>query len=279
MGVAVGDFNNDGFVDIYRTGLNGAVLLRNNGNGTFTDVTKASRRRGSRRLGRVGDVLRLRPRRLARSVRRQLPDLQRRRRHPVPERDGPPRLLSAEQLSRAAEPSVSQSRQRDVRGRHGEGAGRRRVRTGARRLDRRLQQRRLDRSLRRQRRQAEPALDQPAQRHVQGHRVSRRRGRERHRAGRGEHGRRRRRHRQRRRRGSDRHQLARSDERALRERRQPATSRIAAPRPASARRAWRRPDSAPAGSTSIATAGSICSSPTAASRRSRRRPARTIRFR
>jgi hypothetical protein len=42
MGVAVGDFNNDGFVDIYRTGLSGAVLLRNNGNGTFTDVTKAS---------------------------------------------------------------------------------------------------------------------------------------------------------------------------------------------------------------------------------------------
>ena len=42
MGVAIGDFNNDGFVDIYRTGLSGAVLLRNNGNGTFTDVTKAS---------------------------------------------------------------------------------------------------------------------------------------------------------------------------------------------------------------------------------------------
>jgi len=40
MGVAVGDFDNDGFVDIYRTGLNGAVLLHNNGNGTFTDVTK-----------------------------------------------------------------------------------------------------------------------------------------------------------------------------------------------------------------------------------------------
>ncbi len=42
MGVAVGDFDNDGYVDVYRTGLDGAVLLRNNGNGTFTDVTKAS---------------------------------------------------------------------------------------------------------------------------------------------------------------------------------------------------------------------------------------------
>ena len=40
MGVAVGDFDNDGYVDIYRTGLNGAVLLHNNGDGTFTDVTK-----------------------------------------------------------------------------------------------------------------------------------------------------------------------------------------------------------------------------------------------
>ena len=40
MGVAAGDFNNDGFVDIYRTGLSGSLMLRNNGNGTFRDVTK-----------------------------------------------------------------------------------------------------------------------------------------------------------------------------------------------------------------------------------------------
>ena len=42
MGVAIGDFNNDGFVDIYRTGLHGGVMLRNNGNGTFMDVTNAT---------------------------------------------------------------------------------------------------------------------------------------------------------------------------------------------------------------------------------------------
>ncbi len=42
MGIAAGDYNNDGFVDLYRTGLSGAVLLRNNGDGTFTDVTKAA---------------------------------------------------------------------------------------------------------------------------------------------------------------------------------------------------------------------------------------------
>src|SRR5918993_3587353 len=40
MGVASGDFNNDGLVDIYRTGLSGGVLLRNNGDGTFRDVTR-----------------------------------------------------------------------------------------------------------------------------------------------------------------------------------------------------------------------------------------------
>ncbi len=39
MGVAAGDVDNDGFVDIYRTGLAGAVMLHNDGNGRFTDVT------------------------------------------------------------------------------------------------------------------------------------------------------------------------------------------------------------------------------------------------
>jgi hypothetical protein len=42
MGIAVGDIDNDGFPDIYRTGLNGAVLLHNNGNGTFSDMTASS---------------------------------------------------------------------------------------------------------------------------------------------------------------------------------------------------------------------------------------------
>jgi len=42
MGVAVGDYNNDGWPDLLVTCLNGVVLYRNNGDGTFTDVTKAS---------------------------------------------------------------------------------------------------------------------------------------------------------------------------------------------------------------------------------------------
>ena len=40
MGGSVGDFNNDGFPDIYVTCLGGNVLYKNNGDGTFTDVTK-----------------------------------------------------------------------------------------------------------------------------------------------------------------------------------------------------------------------------------------------
>jgi len=40
MGGAVGDYNNDGWPDLYLTCLGGNVLYRNNGDGTFTDVTE-----------------------------------------------------------------------------------------------------------------------------------------------------------------------------------------------------------------------------------------------
>jgi enediyne biosynthesis protein E4 len=39
QGVAVGDFDNDGYPDLYVTGYGSAILYHNNGNGTFTDVT------------------------------------------------------------------------------------------------------------------------------------------------------------------------------------------------------------------------------------------------
>ena len=40
MGVAAGDYDNDGFEDLYVTGFGGNILYHNNGNGTFSDVTE-----------------------------------------------------------------------------------------------------------------------------------------------------------------------------------------------------------------------------------------------
>src|SRR5271156_944997 len=41
-GVCIGDYNNDGFDDIFCTYFGHNILYRNNGDGTFTDVTKAA---------------------------------------------------------------------------------------------------------------------------------------------------------------------------------------------------------------------------------------------
>jgi hypothetical protein len=47
MGVAVGDYDNDGFEDLFVTAFGGNRLYHNNGNGTFTDVTEQAGVAGS----------------------------------------------------------------------------------------------------------------------------------------------------------------------------------------------------------------------------------------
>ena len=52
MGVAVGDYNNDGHEDLFVTGVHGNHLYRNNGDGTFSDVTRAAGLAGPGSLGK-----------------------------------------------------------------------------------------------------------------------------------------------------------------------------------------------------------------------------------
>jgi enediyne biosynthesis protein E4 len=52
MGAAVGDYNNDGFEDIFVAGVHANFLYRNNGDGTFTDATRQAGLAGPGSLGR-----------------------------------------------------------------------------------------------------------------------------------------------------------------------------------------------------------------------------------
>ena len=68
-GVCVGDYNNDGFEDLFCTYFGQNKLYRNNGDGTFTDVTKTAGLWNDRAaLWRRLHLCRLQPRRPSRSI-------------------------------------------------------------------------------------------------------------------------------------------------------------------------------------------------------------------
>jgi hypothetical protein len=56
MGVTVGDYNNDGYPDLFVSNYGPNVLYKNNGNGTFSDVTKKSKIISAERDFSVGSV-------------------------------------------------------------------------------------------------------------------------------------------------------------------------------------------------------------------------------
>ena len=164
MGVAVGDFNNDGFPDILITCVGQNRLFRNTGKGTFVDVTRASGLgdRSSFSTSAVwfdfdGDGH-------ARPVRLQLRALGDRTRRVLQRGRQGEVLLHTGGLPWRHLLAVPQPRQRHVRGRDGDERRVRHQLEGARCCAHRRPGRRLAGSDRGQRHPAEQAVSQSAQR-------------------------------------------------------------------------------------------------------------------
>ena len=118
MGVAVGDFNNDGFPDLLRHLRRPEPAVPEHRQGHVRRRHARERPRRTRGVQHVGAVVRLRSRRPARSVRLQLRQVVGRARRVLQPRRQAEVVLHARSVPRRHLLAVPQSRQRHVRGRH-----------------------------------------------------------------------------------------------------------------------------------------------------------------
>ena len=158
MGVAAGDYDNDGYTDLYVTNYDHNILYHNNGNGTFTDVT-ATAGVASVRLVYQCRVYRLRSGRPARSGGGSLravlsPSLL--------FAAGFQRLLRSAAVRRIRHAAISQSRERTLQRRDGGGGPEREKGARTRHPDGRFRHGRVSGFHGCQRRRGQPPLDQSA---------------------------------------------------------------------------------------------------------------------
>ena len=119
MGVAVGDYDNDGWPDIFVANVTKNQLFHNNHDGTFTDVTAKARLAGrqTRRQEDVVDfrrVVRLRQRRLPGSFRLQLLQVGGEQRSLLRPKSETPRLLPSQELRAASQHALPQQWRRNI---------------------------------------------------------------------------------------------------------------------------------------------------------------------